>query len=182
MAKVTKARHRSALRILDSRARTTAALGLDGKKPHPPRWNKELMCHLDDWVKYPTGEVNLIVGRGERTDMRGAIKVATTLLPKVHRIDVFDDQHLHTVYQRTDDTWEAFTQESMSTTGRIPRIIPDPHYWEENHPYLLGRDVKPEGKSNDYSISCRHDGFRTAGLPPRDTGRTIKDTDPYSGD
>ena len=76
------------------------------------------MCHLDDWVKYPTGEVNLIVGRGERTDMRGAIKVATTLLPKVHRIDVFDDQRLDTVYQRTGDTWEAFRIRGVAVSGQ----------------------------------------------------------------
>jgi hypothetical protein len=119
MAKVTKARHRSALRILNSVERTTAVLGLDGKKPHPPRWNKQLMCHLDDWVKYTgTGMVSLIVGRGECTDMSGAIKVATTLLPEVHRIDVFDDQRLDTVYQRTGDTWEAFRIRGVSTTGQ----------------------------------------------------------------
>ena len=109
MAKVTKARHRSALRILNSVERTTAMLGLDGKKPHPPRWNKDLMCHLDDWVKYPdTKEVSLIVGRGENTDMSGAIKVATVLMPEVESIGVFDDQRVHTFYERTGDTWKAF--------------------------------------------------------------------------
>ena len=109
MAKVTKARHRSALRILNSVDRTTAVLGLDGKKPHPPRWNKELMCHLNDWVNYPYHkEVSLIVGRGEHTDMSGAIKVATALLPEVEWIGVFDDQCLNMVYERTGDTWKAF--------------------------------------------------------------------------
>jgi hypothetical protein len=38
------------------------------------------MCYLDDWVTWKGDrEVNLVVGRGNSPDMRGAIDVAMTL-------------------------------------------------------------------------------------------------------
>jgi hypothetical protein len=125
MAKARK-HHRSAFRVLTAEERTAAILGLGGHKPHPPRWNKQLLCYLDDWVTWKGDrEVNLVVGRGNSPDMRGAIDVAMTLMPGVEVIGVYQDTtrslfrlpcKFSESYERTGDTWTAFRADE---TGRF---------------------------------------------------------------
>lgn len=70
-------------------------------------WSDELKCHWNSWRILSPQSIELQLESGNCCDMRGAISLATRLMPDVHSIYVFSGENLDVVYHCHGGLWFA---------------------------------------------------------------------------
>src|SRR5574344_25933 len=91
------------------------------EKQHPKcTYSSALQCCWSAWRVIDEGQLALDMEQDECCDMRGAIRVAQTIMPCVFRIVTFSGDSPDTEYKLRQGKWSAYTPQPPNAPSSQP--------------------------------------------------------------